>query len=456
MLNPDFILNAKRLLKEEYEAFEAALNTPPPVSIRINTWKNCGRNSINQSGESGDLSGDNMVFERTRNILPSKIVWQQHDYKAIQRIPWCNAGYYLPERPVFTLDPLFHAGVYYVQEASSMFLEQAILTILAKTEITETPVMALDLCAAPGGKATHLLSLLPENSLLVCNEVIRNRCLILAENIAKWGRPNVIITQNDPHHFGRHLPHYFDVILADLPCSGEGLFRKDIAARKEWSMENVRMCAARQRRIIHDIWEALKPGGYLIYCTCTFNTEENEENIKRLTDELQAEIIPIPLTPEWNVSGATGCDLPVYRFFPHRILGEGFFLALIRKKSTCPPKTHPSRRIKTPFCKEIWDHCNTPPFKGAWGDFNIPPPKGSLDFFISPLFAGNWARFELSYKQAITYLQREALSLPTDAPKGHLIVTWQNTPLGFVKNIGTRANNLYPREWRIRKDLRCF
>ena len=233
----DFITRTRALLGEEFDRLEAALNADVPVSIRINSMKG----------------------------TPAP--------KAGAPVAWCESGFYLPERLSFTFDPLFHAGAYYVQEASSMFLEQAI-----KAYVKE-PVRCLDLCAAPGGKSTHLASLLPDGSLLVSNEVIRSRSYVLAENIAKWGRPDTIVINNDPEEIGEALPHLFDVIVTDVPCSGEGMFRKDTDSTGEWSVDNVRLCASRGRRIIHDIWNALKPGGILIYSTCTYNTEEDEENI---------------------------------------------------------------------------------------------------------------------------------------------------------------------------------
>ena len=217
----DFITRTRALLGNEFDSFEAALQADVPVSIRINEKKGAPIPAAD--------TPDN-------------------------RVAWCDTGYYLPERLSFTFDPLFHAGAYYVQEASSMFLEQVIRSHV------KTPVRCLDLCAAPGGKSTHLAACLPEGSLLVSNEVIRSRSHILAENIAKWGNPNCVVTNNDPKEIGR-LTHFFDVIVADVPCSGEGMFRKDTDSTGEWSIANVALCAGRGRRIIHDIWNALKPGG---------------------------------------------------------------------------------------------------------------------------------------------------------------------------------------------------
>ena len=281
---------------EEYNKLADALNGEQPVSIRLNEEK-----------------------------LPDSSFSLFH--ASSDRVPWSSTGFYLDRRLTFTFDPLFHAGCYYVQEASSMFVEQVL-----KQYIGETPSVMLDLCAAPGGKSTHARSVLPAGSLLVANEVIRNRSQILAENLTKWGHPGVVVTNNDPADFSC-LEDFFDVILTDVPCSGEGMFRKDPVAVSEWSPENVEICWQRQRRIISDIWPSLKPGGLLIYSTCTYNTQEDEENIRWMRDEFGAEVLPVDAPTAWNITGnlLSGEDFPVYRFLPHRTKGEGFFLAVLRK-----------------------------------------------------------------------------------------------------------------------------
>lgn len=456
-LPSEFISQTRDLLGDAYDAFETALDTQSPVSIRIH---------------------------------PHKSVDRPSHFDALERVPWCATGRYLPERPAFTFDPLFHAGTYYVQEASSMFLEQAIRTIREVSGFTREPFLALDLCAAPGGKSTHLLSLLPENGLLVCNEVIRSRSLILVENIAKWGMPNNLVIQNDPATLGSYTSA-FDLIVADLPCSGEGMFRKDVTARDEWSRDNVRLCAARQKRIVHDIWNALKPGGWFIYSTCTFNTEENEANVHLLAKELGAELIPIIVKPEWNVANALHHEGPVYRFFPHRVRGEGFFLALLRKNGNQTAgdplsKIKDRRNKQQPALPAFVQHVLNPSgeysfhtseknilyalpeihtrgytfLSSGLNVLSVGTPIGEFkgkDFIPATALAMstqlNKAAFpfvDLSYEQAIRFLQKEALQLPADTHRGYLLVTFQNQPLGFVKNIGSRANNLYPSEWRIR------
>ena len=419
------------------------------------------------------LQGDVPVSIRTN---PAKA-----EVQGAERVMWCETGYYPASRPAFTFDPLFHAGAYYVQEAASMFPEQVI------KQYVRTPVVCLDLCAAPGGKSTHLLSLLPPQSLLVSNEVIRSRTATLTENILKWGAPNVIITNNDPAEAGR-LTHLFDVIVADLPCSGEGMFRKDPASRTEWSMANVALCAARQRRIVHDVWSALKPGGICIYCTCTFNREENEDNIRYFSTHLPADVLPVTVKDEWHIYTTKETSCPSYRFFPHRTKSEGFFLAVLRKPDG----------IRQPFSFRSGNRqTSTLPTQAAeWlvGDFRLLPTPtsvcalpemyaelcvglfGEMRVMTAGIPLGEWKgkelmpsptlalstafrreafpSVELSWSDAIRYLQREALTPLPDMPKGHVVVTYKHLPLGFVKNIGQRANNLYPREWRIRSQ-RC-
>ncbi|MDR0429124.1 MAG: rRNA cytosine-C5-methyltransferase [Tannerellaceae bacterium] len=444
-LPPDFISRTRMLLGEEYPRLEDALNVPSPVSIRVNLSKN-----LRQAG--------------------------------YQRVPWCDTGYYLPERLTFTFDPLFHAGAYYVQEASSMFLEQVIKTYV------KGQVKCLDLCAAPGGKSTHLLSVLPENSLLVSNEVIRSRGHILSENCTKWGNPYAIVTRNDPKEIGA-LTHFFDVMLADVPCSGEGMFRKDVDSIGEWSVDHVALCASRQQRIVHDAWAALKPGGLFIYSTCTYNLEENEENIHHIAGELGAEVLPVPVNDSWHVTGALKYDYPVYRFFPHKTRGEGFFLAVLRKKEEgLFAKNRKQRKDKktthhpTPRDVFDWIRCSDCFQFETRGDFINAFPAEFFDDYkaieqqLYMVSAGitmgevkgkdiipahslamsnllNQSRFNqlaLSWEEAVKYLKREAIQLPSVAPKGYALTTYKGFPLGFVKQLGNRANNLYPQEWRIR------
>lgn len=238
------------------------------------------------------------------------------------QIPWCSTGFYLSLRPSFTFDPLFHAGLYYVQEASSMFLEQPFKQLLDLSQ----PLKVLDLCAAPGGKSTHVQSLISQESLLVSNEVIKQRSYVLSDNIIKWGCRNVFVTANDPKAFQK-LPGYFDVMVVDAPCSGSGLFRKDKEAIEEWSLNNVQLCSQRQQRILADALPALKKDGLLIYSTCSYSVEEDERIMDWLITEMEMENVELQ-TENWPDIVQTSSPVTNsigYRFYPDKIKGEGFF-----------------------------------------------------------------------------------------------------------------------------------
>jgi 16S rRNA C967 or C1407 C5-methylase (RsmB/RsmF family)/NOL1/NOP2/fmu family ribosome biogenesis protein len=416
---------------------------------------------------------------------PVSIRYNRHKSAAPQEagnVPWCSQGRYLAERPLFTLDPLLHAGAYYVQEASSMFLEQA-----AALWREQANLRILDLCAAPGGKSTHLADLLPAGSLLVSNEAIRSRTAALSENLAKWGNPNVVITHNDPEAFAA-LPGFFDIMLVDAPCSGEGMFRKDPAAVAAWSEANVKLCAERQRRILSGAWGALKDGGLLLYSTCTYNHEENEDNVRWAMQRLGAERVTLPLPPAWSITvGEYG-----YRFFPHKTKGEGFFISLLRKmgKGEEGGKGKGERGRKK----------NRSPFSvprspsPAWlnGDFTVIREGGCLQalpgFSVPDIFylkqhlrllqAGvkvgevkgadvipaaalalstalrkdAFPYEEVNRDTALRFLRRDAITVASQA-KGYCLIGQQNISLGFVKNIGLRSNNLYPPAWRIRMNI---
>ncbi len=254
----------------------------------------------------------------------------QHSPLAIhQKIPWSSQGYYLKERPSFTFDPSFHAGSYYVQEASSMFLEE----VLKQTTDLTKPLRVLDLCAAPGGKSTLIQSLISIESLLVSNEVIKSRANILEENIIKWGATNVVITNNDPKDFSR-VENYFDVIVIDAPCSGSGLFRKEPEAINEWSEENVNLCNQRQQRIIADVWNSLKQDGILIYSTCSFSQKEDEDILDWIGDEFSVDSLQLAINKDWNIveTNSSKKNYFGYRFYPDKLKGEGFFIAALQKK----------------------------------------------------------------------------------------------------------------------------
>lgn len=399
-------------------------------------------------------------------------------------IPWCETGLFLNQRPSFTLDPLFHSGAYYVQEASSMFVEQAFKQI----EHTSNRIV-LDLCAAPGGKSTHLLSLIGKDDLLVTNEVIRSRVSVLNENIRKWGHQNVVVCSNDPADFSP-LAGLFDLILIDAPCSGEGLFRRDASAIEQWSVDNTNLCATRQRRILADIWPALKAGGYLIYSTCTFNPAENEQNLQWLAENNDLESIRIPLQENWDVEEIETNGLYGYCFLPHKVKGEGFFLTLIRKKDGSDSYSIP-KKVKTRIEKmpkqfaEIRSWLNTPDSEFfAKSEFLIAFPENKIqvlnalseqlrvisyglpiaqfkknDLLPEHAYAlsvdRNPALFgtvDLNLREALLFQKKEEIKI-NSTEKGWLLVQYQGVPLGFIKNLGNRANNYFPKEWRIRMAL---
>ena len=410
-----------------------------------------------------------------------------------EKVAWCGSGYYLSERPNFTFDPLLHSGTYYVQEASSMFVDEVLRQHVSQ------PVVMLDLCAAPGGKSTTALTALPPGSLLFANEPIPLRAQILMENLQKYGHPDTIVTQNYPADYARS-GLMFDVILTDVPCSGEGMFRKDPGAITEWSVTHVDNCYRLQREIVRHAWSCLRPGGLLIYSTCTLNTRENEQNIIWAMQELGAEPVAVSTDPTWGITSAldTSCEAPVYRFIPGVSLGEGLFMAVLRKTSVSDSHSQePSFSSKKKKSRKEPSRPNLRsqfPMTSKWlqepdlytyhltGDRITAIPKRWESIYdtaclrLKVVHAGVGLatvkgrdlvpRHELALSEelspeafptvsvdadtAIAYLRKEAISLPSDMPLGHVLVSYHGQPLGFVKHLGNRSNNLYPPEWKIR------
>lgn len=475
MQNPipkEFLDYASQLLDDEHmQRFAVALEQSAETSIRLNPMKSKALINEDTFSQREDVGG---------------------------KVKWSTSAFYLNERPPFTFDPLLHAGVYYVQEASSMFLEQALRTYVS------SPVVALDLCAAPGGKSTLIRSLLPQGSLLVSNEPIRARAQVLAENMVKWGHPDVVVTNNYPDDFSI-LPACFDLIVTDVPCSGEGMFRKEEDARKDWSMQAVEVCRNRQREILSSIWPCLREGGLLVYSTCTLNALEDEENVDWIARELGADVLPITTQQEWGVldrlpEGSAGPS--VYHFVQGMARGEGFFLAVLRKHGTSASmpdtlqasvqvpqrgktKVKGNQRAQEPRvpaeCVSWVDDVSRYAFKQHQGDviayaslyasfvermlrslkvmqcgITLATLKGR-DYVPAHSLALSVARapqafpqVELTYEQALAYLRRESIMLPATVQRGYVLVSYRGATLGFVKNLGSRANNLYPQEWRIR------
>ena len=388
-----------------FNSYLEAFEKEAPVSIRLNVTK--GRFFC-------DILGD-VTKEPSLCYMP---------------VAWCAEGYYLEGRPQFTFDPLFHAGCYYVQEAASMFVTHVIKWIMENGQWKmETPLQMLDLCAAPGGKSTAMLSVLPEDCTLVSNEPIPTRAQILLENITKWGAKNCIVTNNYPRDF-KKAKAKFDLILCDVPCSGEGMFRKDPATISEWSVQNVEKCWRLQREIVADAWECLNPGGIMIYSTCTFNTKENEENVRWIMEEYDAEVIDIPIDPSWHITGSLldGFEAPVYRFIPGITRSEGLFVCALKKRGEWREVRGKRNDLRQLKCLSI-------------------DGMQELSTLQSPL---STPTVDLPYPEALKYLRGEAIVLPSDAPRGIVTVTYKGFALGPVKNIGNRANNLYPKPWRIK------
>ena len=406
------------------------------------------------------------------------------------KIPWTNDGYYLKGRPSFTVDPLFHGGAYYVQEASSMFLEK----VLQQTVDLKQPLHILDLCAAPGGKSTLIQSAISEESLLVSNEVIKSRAAILCENITKWGAANVVVTNNDPKDFQR-LPSFFDVIVVDAPCSGSGLFRRDPNAINEWSEENVTLCSMRQQRILADVMPALKPGGILIYSTCSYSAAEDEAIMDWLVADMQMKNKRLEIDPSYNIVETLSNIHHAYgyRFYPDKLKGEGFFIAAFEKTGEAPFPESSQKKQKNTGSKKTGDGITKKEidiirsylddaaklsfikqdediiaFPAAF-ETDIQLLKENLyikkagvrigaiakndlipdhELALSTIIASTVRRVDIDKETALNYLRRAEIFLSVDYI-GWTLVTFEQIPLGWVKILPNRVNNYYPKEWRI-------
>ena len=445
-LHPQFIGEMERLLgdDEARQLLQAITGTDAVTSIRVNAAKTALRPA------------------------PS-----------CTRVPWCGTGYYLPGHEQFTFDPLLHSGLYYVQDASSMIIDHIVRTLVKQ------PVRYLDLCAAPGGKSTAARAALPTRSLMVCNEVVPQRANILKENIIKWGNPDCIVASSDSSRWGR-LTHFFDVVAADVPCSGEGMFRKDCAAVEQWNPALVEQCAQRQRLIIDNVWNAIAPGGLLIYSTCTFNRAENEAVAEYIIDRYGATPVCIEMPSDWGIANGVDGQKWCYRFLPHHVRGEGLFVCVLQKpddetRATLPTKRRRQNTEKIPQSAKQWLADSDKLTFTMAGDTltAISADMADAAYLIARetdvLLRGvevgiakgrdilpaqslalttaarndAFATAEVDYASAITYLRGDAITLG-DAPRGIVLIKYHGAPLGFAKQVGNRANNLYPREWRIR------
>ena len=377
-LKKDFIEMLRNLLGDEAMDLIKVLDEPPVTSVRLNKRK------------------------------PGA------GFKGAIPVKWCESGFYLPERPDFIFDPLLHAGAYYVQDASSMIYETIITDLVNRFNASTPPIYLkiLDLCAAPGGKTTAIINALPDGCDVVANEYSSKRVGALKENLDKWGYPYVTVTNKDSSFYAKQK-ETFDIVTVDAPCSGEGMMRKEEMARKQWSVQLIQQCAELQKDILKNALSCLKPGGFLIYSTCTFNRLENEDNAEFLKNNFGLIPIDMKFPKEWKIHEGIDTDLPVYRFMPHITKGEGLFVAIFQKPGIWEPSRKP---VKT-----------------------------------SPSSIPIYPKVDVDKETALAYLRRESIVLSPEAPRGLVTITYKGLPLGEAKNIGTRANNLYPKNRRILK-----
>ncbi|MCH5221054.1 MAG: hypothetical protein J1F05_01820 [Muribaculaceae bacterium] len=442
-----------RSFGDEYaEGLLAALSTTPSVSVRANILKGCSPKA------DADI------------------------------VSWCKQGFYLNERPLFAADPAWHQGLYYVQDASSMVYGEVVKHISDNFFSGRGGIRYLDACAAPGGKTIAAIEALPNDALIVANEYDRHRANILLENIAKEGAANVVVSRGDATCYLKHKSS-FDIIAVDAPCSGEGMMRKEPEAIRQWSEALIKDCAKTQQNIINALWAALKPGGVMIYSTCTFNRSENEEQLKYIADALGGESINLGLDKYEGVCRGFDTALHCYRFAPGHVRGEGLFIGAMMKPGACEtkPARIPAKQLSpfsqqhilkpelfTEICTDdklvlrsavhsafIADLCKT--IDIIRSGLTVATIKGrdyipSHDLALSStLVAESFPHINLDYAGAISYLRGESLSeLPCDSPIGYIIAQYQNRPLGFLKNIGRRANNNYPDFLRLRLDSRAL
>ena len=439
-LHEAFIEQLRGLLPDEWEALVRAITTSEPsVAVRVNE----ARRVRVQDG--------------------------------LRCVPWCQQGFYLCDRPAFTFDTDWHAGHYYVQDASSMFIAHVIRHFI------QGPVRYLDLCAAPGGKTTAAIQALPPRSLVVANEIVPPRARILADNVIRWGDSRCVVTSNAPAQIGK-LTRFFDVIAADVPCSGEGMMRKDDEAVSQWTPTLVEQCAQRQREILTDVWSALRPGGLLIYSTCTYNRQENEEIADFIFSELGATSLEVPVDALWNIHPAIGSDAHAYRFMPHRVDGEGLFMAVFRKDGDAPRELPRIKEKTSKKADEMGKKWLASPDEFSieqQGELSIAVPLdircevAALRASLNVLHAGvelatvmgrkvvphhalamsversaeAFPVCEVDYPTALRYLRGESICV--DGPRGHVLIAHRGAVLGFANNLGNRANNLYPKSQRI-------
>ena len=412
MLPEGFLKSIASLPDVDVEAFTKAMNLPPAVSLKLNRRKCC---NVSELG-----------------------------YGELNPVKWSASGFYLDERPQFTINPLLHAGVFYVQDASSMIYETIVANLLSRKIIPENPLVA-DLCAAPGGKTTSIINALDDSATVIANEFDSKRALILKENLLKWGFPNIVVTNNNTSRFAEACSDSFDLVAVDAPCSGEGMMRKEEIAVSQWNPGLVRKCASLQREIISDAVAALRPGGCLIYSTCTFNLQENEENVEWMIKQFGLQPIDMEFPAEWGVGKSLIPGVPAMRFMPHITRGEGLFVAVLRRPGEY-------ERVSIDFlrksvAKKMRVILDGIPHFNRKGKIEIPASEWTLSTNFPRM---EYPSVDVDLESALSYLRHEAIRLDENAPRGFVVITYKGHPLGLVKNIGNRANNLFPSSWKIR------
>ncbi|MDZ4757346.1 MAG: RNA methyltransferase [Bacteroidota bacterium] len=440
-LPPAFIEHLRHQPGADIDSLTEAIADIPPVSIRLNPNK------------------------------PSSSYIENRE-----QIPWASQGFYLPERPSFTLDPVYHAGAYYVQEAGSMFVGTIIQELLKTNKIKN----ALDLCAAPGGKTTDLASVLDKDTFILANETNKTRVSILYENIVKWGNDNIYISQNDPKSFS-NIKGFFDLVVADVPCSGSGMFRKDPQSIEHWSVDSVVHCSLRQQRIVEDVWPSIKAGGFMIYSTCSYSVEENEEIVEYICNTLGAEVVNIPLPYSHIYQTKYG-----YRFYPNKLDSEGFFISVLQKteelvgdskvpyyntKLGLPMITKHDRAVLDKYIvldkenlfdmkRDIYYKKHPAELQFVGNYLNIYKRGVKLgkvirneliaDHELCMMHSHNiqFNKIDIDKETALNFLRKSPVML--DDAMGWAMLCYENLPLGLIKNLENRSNNYYPTEWRIR------
>ncbi len=429
------------------------------------------------------LSALNREPETSLRLNRHKSSWSPH-YPDMSPVPWCRSGFYLSARPNFTMNPMFHAGAFYVQDASSMIYENIVETLVGNQK-----VMVCDLCAAPGGKTTAILNAIPDGSVMLANEFSSSRVSVLKENLIKYGYPEIVVTNADTSRLAT-LRDCFDIVAVDAPCSGEGMMRKEEVARTQWGEGLIRKCTALQREILENAVEMLAPGGYLIYSTCTFNTSEDEDNATWIAESFGLIPVDTGLAGKFGIQPQVKGDIPCLRFIPGFVRGEGLFVCVFKKdvdescrrgkikgKVKAKKKEFTDPRILK--IAKSWIDCDLEIINHDGHLLALTPstanlleaiPKGvriisagveigeikgkdlipAHALAMSVAMTHPFPEVALSDDDAIRFLSRDTVELPPDTPKGYVTVTNQNIPLGFMKNHGNRANNLYPSEYRIK------